>query len=763
MGADSSLVRGPLSGPLAGRHGAGAVVAVSRPVLVHHEPLSVFFHDRGLETQADTFAPPGRARAPGALTVSRSPRPSRSPRRKRPRGSAGFRDARRTAGRTTRPGRLRFPERGLVLAVRACLALVLLTPLAGMPWVLYAFTVGKAVYAHTLIAVAFGLWAVLAAARPTWRPRPGILLVLLAATLAAGLVSAFFGVSLQRSLWSNYVRMGGLVAALHWLVFAVLLSAMLRTAADWRRYLNLFLAVGLAAALLGTARFLFPGASDHPWWFESLYPRISGSFANPLFFGAHLQAVALLAAGFLARSFLGAPAPAAARIFWALTAALSVWALGLSGSMGAAAGLWAGAGGAALYFALWGPPGRARLGGRVVFGTAALAGAVLAAALLLDGPGGREAAGDAAAANGGTSVTQPETRPLAPDGTDGGKGYAITLLERITDAGRVGSTFGKRLDTWSAGLQAFADRPLLGWGPENNMVAVSRYDRAAAGTNRSSDRAHNEAMERAVTGGLAGLAAWLLLWAATFAALWRGSRRADPGDGALVVFAGAALLGWLVQGLTSFYSPVTWMQHVLLLACVGFFARAAGEKKEEDAGAGRKTKADRDAAGAWTGKAIATAAACMLQGGFGRPWARGVLAAAAIGLAGASLVATRATHEGAASLYRAETSGPFMAELRNSIRAFEPLATHPRILLFENVAPNWGVIHGKDPARAFRLLAWAEAEERAALAAEPLNWQLLHSLAKMYAAVAKTNPEYGWEGASTGTSGRWRSLPSRIR
>ena len=616
-----------------------------------------------------------------------------------------------------------------------------------MPWVLYGFTVGKVVYAHTLIAVAFGLWAVLAAARPAWRPGIGILLILLAATLAVGLVSAFSGVSLQRSLWSNYVRMGGLVDAAHWLVFAVLLTAMLRTAADWRFYLNLFLAVGLVSAFLGTARFLFPGVWDHPWWFESLHPRISGTFANPLFFGAHLQAVALLAAGFLVRSFLGAPAPAAARAFWACTAALSVWTLALAGSMGAAGGLWAGAAGGALYFALWGSSGPVRLGGRAVFGTSVLVAAVLVAVLLLDGSGGGEALGGGASGNGGPAASQPqpppEPRSAAPGGRTEGNGYSVTLFERITDAGRVGSTLGKRIDTWKAGLRAFADRPLLGWGPENHMVAASRYDRAAAETNRSSDRAHNELMERAVTGGLLGLAAWLWLWVATFAAVWRGSRRAGPADGALVVFAGAALLGWLVQGLTSFYSPVTWMQHVLLLAFVGFFARAAGEEEGAVAGDGGKAESKRDAAGMRHEKPATKGSGGAVAGTFGRRWVRAVLAAAAIGLAGASLAAARATHEGAAALYRAETSGPFMSELRNSIRAFGPLATHPRILLFENVAPNWGIIHGKDPSRAFRLLAWAEAEQRAALAAEPRNWQLLHSLAKMYAAVAETNPEYG--------------------
>ena len=187
-------------------------------------------------------------------------------------------------------------------------------------------------------------------------------------------------------------------------------------------------------------------------------------------------------------------------------------------------------------------------------------------------------------------------------------------------------------------------------------------------------------------------------------------------EGTLAVFAGAALLGWLVQSLTSFYSPTGWMQHVLLLA---FLAHGAREVEGED------RQACRENAGttAW-------------------PAARAALAAAAIGLACASLAANRAIHAGAAALYRAETSGPFMAELRNSIRAFGPLATHPRILLFENVAPNWRIIHGQDPARAFRLLAWAEAEEREALAAEPRNWQLLHALAQMYAAVAQTSPQY---------------------
>ena len=616
-----------------------------------------------------------------------------SRRRRRPGGSRVARE-RPAPGPGARTGKVRFPERGLVVSVHACLALVLLTPLAGMPEVLYAFTVGKALYARSLIAGAFALWAVLAVVRPAWRPRLDILTVLLALTLVAGLVSAFSGISVQRSLWSGYPRMGGLVDAAHWLAFAVLLSAMLRTAAHWRCFLNLNLAVGLAAALVGAARFHFPEATGVVWWPEPHDSRASATFANPLFFAAHMQAVALLAAGFLVQSFLGAPAPAALRALWALTAVAAAWALALSGSMGAMAGLGAGAGAAALFHAVLGPSPAARLVGRTVVGALVLVAVALAAALLADRSGNREAreAGEAQQS-----------------------GFTVPLFERVTSADRIGSTLGKRLDNWEAGLRAFTDRPVLGWGPANYLAAASLYDRAAAQTNRARDRAHNEVLERAVTGGIPGLLAWLALWGATFATAWRGARRSGP-QGTLAVFAGAALLGWLVQSLTSFYSPTSWMQHVLLLA---FLAHAAREEEGEDRQACR-------------GNAGATA----------WPAARAALAAAAIGLACASLAANRAIHAGAAALYRAENSGPFMAELRNSIRAFGPLATHPRILLFENVAPNWRIIHGQDPARAFRLLAWAEAEEREALAAEPRNWQLLHALTQMYTAVAQTSPQY---------------------
>ena len=587
--------------------------------------------------------------------------------------------------------RPRFPERGLLFAIRAGLGLLLLTPLVVLPDVASPFAVGKALYARSLIAVVFALWAVLAAARPAWRPRHSILILLLGASLAAGAAAAVAGVSLQRSLWSEYGRLQGLVDAAHWLALAVVLVAVLRTDDDWRRLLNVNLGVGLAVALAALARFYLPEASGLGWWPEPRYPRIALTLGNPIYLGAFMQAVALLAFGFLARAFLGAPASAAARLFWALAAGSALWALALTGSLGALAGLGAGTGFAALFHGGLGPSGAARRAGRMaLFGLAAGA-LVLAAAAGLRQSG---APGEAA-------------RPM----------FATPLLERATSAVRIGSTLGKRLDNWEAGLQAFAERPLLGWGPGNYLVAASRYDRAAAATNRGRDRAHNVALEEAATKGIPGLLAWLALWGATFAAVLRAARARPAPDRALVVFAGAALAGGLVQSLSAFYTASSWLQHMLLL---GFIAHAAIAVRAPPR--------------------AAPAALRTVLGALGRPPVRAAGAAAAIALAIGSLTSGHAIHAGAAALYRAEKTGPFMAELRNAIDAFEPLATFPRILLFENIGANWQVLHERRPAAARRLLAWAEAEAPRALAAEPDNWQLHHALTRMYAAVAATDP-----------------------
>ena len=658
-----------------------------------------------------------------------------------------------------RPSR-RWPdgEQALLFAIRAGIALLLLTPLVSFPGTYFPFAVGKALYARSIIAVVVALWVLLALSTPRWRPAPGAILAILAAGLAVAFLTAWLGVGPERSLWSTYTRMEGLVTSAHWCALVVVLAAVARTGADWVRLVKINVCVGLCVAAVAAVRFHAPDALTFPLGPETRYPRISGTTGNPTFLGVYLQVVVLLAVGLLVRSFFAAPAQDGAvtqaatrrrpgrvgagrrrgrgskpdrgkgrsvraalsatlsaapsadfaragrpvprehgwseRVFWAFAAAGAFHALTLTGSMGAMAGLGAGAGVAAAAYAWLGRSRRSRRTGLAALGLLALAGVVLALVLALraSGSGDREIP----------------------------KAFDSVLLERATSADRIGSTLGLRLRNWEAGGRAFTERPLFGWGPGNYFAASARYLPRPDGPAKSHYHAHNMLIEEIVTKGLGGLAAYLALWGVTAAVFLRAVRRTDTRDRALIVFAGAALAGWFVGSQTLFYNASIWLQHMLLL---GFAVHLEG----------RMCAGPR--APPWA--RLPTRLAFMRL-----PAVRVGAAAGALLLAGASLAANHAIFQGARAIYRAEHSPAFLAEMERSIRAFEPLATGPRIILFNNVAANWPVLVAHHRDEAARLLAWTDDEAPAALAAAPESWVLHHALTRLYRAVAATHPEY---------------------
>ena len=624
-----------------------------------------------------------------------------------------------------------FPERALLIAVRLGAGLVLLTPLAFSPATLYPFTVGKGLYARTVIAVTFALWTILALWRPAWRPPRSRLLLVFAAGVGAAALAGAFGVSPQASLWSNYVRMQGLVDLAHWLAFAVVLVAVLRTGEDWRRMLNVNVAVGLAAALAAIGLHLFPEIVTQSDGVEDArFRRAAGTFGNSGYLGAYMQAVALLAIGLLARSFVpevpppetmgkrgerrrrrrpdrsaarrapSAAAMACLRAFWIVAAGAALWTLGLSGSIGASLGFCAGVAAAAALLAFVPSPQALRLAARGVLGLFVVV--VLASGSLL-------------AWRWAESPPQPGRPPPAE-----ARVFENVLLERATNPWTVMISARQRLMNWEAGLLAAADRPLLGWGPENYLAAYGSRAEGRGGRNPGRDKAHNMLVEEVATKGLVGLAAYLGLWLLTGVAVVRAARRAALGERLLIAFAGAALAGWFVQSQTLFYSATSWMQHVMLL---GFAAHL------ELAGRPR-------APSAWLREVLAP---------LGTRAGRVVAVAGVAALCAGSFVSSAAIHEATAALLRAEHKGPFMRELERSMRAFDPMATHARILLVENVAANWGVLRRRSRGEAFRLLAWAEREAEVAVASEPRNWQLRHALARLYAEAAKTDPAFETE------------------
>ena len=438
----------------------------------------------------------------------------------RARGSAS--SVRRHSTVLTRGRTANFPEGPLVVLVRVLLAGVLATPLVVWDELIYPYVLPKALYSRVLIALAFAVWAVLAAARPAWRPPRSALLLLVGVGAAVAVVATPFGVSPRYSVWSDYGRMEGLFDLAHWVAFAVVAASVLRTERDWWLMLNGFVAVGLLLAGHAIVQVLrAPGPLDPTM-------HVVGAMGNPAYLGAMLQAVALLAAGLLGASLVRRQRDRRtltllARAFPVVALVAAICGLLLSGSKGAFLGFFAGAAVGLFAFAcaVGGPPAR-----RLVLVAVAM---LTAPPLLLGGAFAWRAASD-----------------------EDSLADRVPLIWRATDPFELGLSVQSRLENWRAGAAAFAERPLLGWGPGNYMPAGAAHTSADAGRhlpnrgaiNEAQDHAHNVLVEEAVTKGVPGVLAYLALWVWTGVVAWRALRAARGGDRILVAAVGAALAGW---------------------------------------------------------------------------------------------------------------------------------------------------------------------------------------------------------------------------
>lgn len=342
----------------------------------------------------------------------------------------------------------------LTAVCRALCLAVLATPLI-VADTYYPYVVGKALYSRMLIELAVGCWLLLALRSRTHWLRPSWALAALAAYVAVAAAAAIGGVSITRSLWSTYERMGGVIDLAHWAAYAVVVAAMFRHARHWRIMFIAQLAVSTVVAAWGTAEFGMHGG------------RIVSTLGNPVYVGGLMAMAATLALALAAESRRRLPVA-----LCTMTFGLCLWALILSGTR---AGL------------------LALLVGVSIVGLAHIRG-----------------------------------RRMVPVLAYGIMGLLVIAAVASPRLGLSDGISG-RLHAYQAGLAAWAERPVLGYGPDAFVVAFDGHapDGAELARGESFDRAHSAPVEALVTTGIVGLAAWGNLWATTGLALWR--RRAVVG------------------------------------------------------------------------------------------------------------------------------------------------------------------------------------------------------------------------------------------
>lgn len=592
-------------------------------------------------------------------------------------------------------------EEALLGGVWAGLALLLLTPFVVTPETVFPFVVGKALYSRTIIEIVFALWALLALLRPAYRPPRSWLLLLLTAALGAALLSAFLGVNPQRSLWSSYERMQGVLDSAHWLAFAVILASVLRTMRHWRILLNLNLAASLVMALLAIAQGV--NLLDAPWlgWRDWHQVRVTATLGNEAFLSTYAILNVLIALGFLIHSFtrrVEPPASAARRLavwgmrlFWAAAAAFGLWAFSLTGVRGGLLGLLAGFGFLLLMGAFFGQARPVRL---AVTLTSFLAGVgVTLVVILLLRPG-----------------------VFASDAQ-----FSNPFLNSLVNSVRQ-RTVNMRRIVWTAGLKGVAERPWAGWGPGNYDVVFGRYVAGEMLNLPVHDHAHNKLLELAATQGLPSVLLHLGIWLFAFCALVRiagalGARERIP-----ILFVGAALMAHFAQSQTSVDSVVDTLQCTLLLALI---ARLEAATAAAGGGLGRLR--------GWISSGV------RRLGLSERSWPKPALATAALAATVIGVGLNHSMHAGAHAFWKAskaESADQVVGWLQRAIVEFEPLANGPRRALFNNASSLWPILQMDEDSAALRALALQEAETAAALGGASNNWLMQAALANFYFAVS---------------------------
>jgi len=462
----------------------------------------------------------------------------------------------------------------LIWAVRFGLMALLVTPLIVSPTTIFPFIVGKALFSQTVIEITFAFWLILMLRRPEYRPEQSKLAVFVGLFVLATLISAIFGVSFQRSIWSNYERMTGTFDLLHWWAVLVIMMSMIKGAPQWRIYLTAFLGIGLFISFLGLLQ-----ANQVAWagpyqWFGWLrgqeIGRLTISLGNATYVGSFGMTLTMIGLGlFMDRMWRTIPTSAAAEAegsaprrrrrratparlpvpgimedlkipiaaFYLLVIVGGLYILYESSSRGSTLGLMVGLGVAGLMYSLWGPQPRWRMIARVL--TPLLPISVIVILLLPSG----------------AIEKLQDVSPL--------------LFRSIGSLGDDQALHSRGVGTRAA-LQAFSDRPITGYGFENfSTVWNNRLENDDfLGTFPELDVAHNDPAEILSTTGLLGFlpyaAFWL--WAIWLAyARFRQRKESQWLDLAML----GALVGFFFHLLFLFDTASTMLVMILMLAYAG--------------------------------------------------------------------------------------------------------------------------------------------------------------------------------------------------
>jgi len=412
-----------------------------------------------------------------------------------------------------------YQEPFLVKIIRFGVYIALFAPLVVWNKAYFPFVGAKSLFFMGLAEIIFFSWLLLIINYKKYRPKKNALLIAFGLFLIVLTLSSIFGVDFSRSFWSKFERMAGLLMWLHLFGFFLAVSSTFKKKKEWKRIFAVSVLVASIAAIIAFLE--VEGGLK-----TGFVSKQGGTLGNSTFLGSYL-----LFNAFLALWLFSQFKNWGWKIYSLIGFLIIAPVIHIAGARAATISL---IGGLVLLILLWlcfkPKSSLLKTASKIVLAIALLVGITAVVLLFVEG-----------------SFVQK------------------LFIEKVNLA---------RVINWNIALEAFQEKPLLGWGPENYTVAFPHYFNPClfvreCGTEIWFDRSHNIVTDTLSMTGILGLLTYLALFISFFYLLIRKYlKEKEINFWTFAVFS-VIPLAYFVQNLTVFDMIGSLMMFVLVLAFVG--------------------------------------------------------------------------------------------------------------------------------------------------------------------------------------------------